>query len=204
VLLDIVARALLVVRNALMQAAGDRADKVRGSFVYKAFLDWPLRALAALAGGLRRAPSTQRAVIVAALLYAVISGVVVAKTAPGYGSLAAVPTWGAALFVGLPILLLAAAGFLISVRSDDSKPVRSGRALWALVKAVGAATAVGVLVALWLTPSDQLCGRVLGGLWDACPSWLQTLTTAGKVVLSLGAVLTAPFARAAVGLSRKR
>jgi predicted acylesterase/phospholipase RssA len=206
VLLDVVARALLVVRNSLLEAAGGRADSVRDSFVYKVFLDWPLRALAALAGGLRRTPSSQAAVIVAAVLYIAISAAVVVNTAPGYKSLAEVPYWGAALFVGLPLLLGATVGFLISGRNDGSKSEKTGRALWALLKSAVAALALVGLVALWLMPSDQLCTHALGGLLPAgtpCPSWAEKLIGAGKVVLGVGALLTAPFLQLGAWMGRR-
>jgi hypothetical protein len=140
------------------------------------------------------------------VLYGVLSGFVVAKTASGYTALDKVPIWGAVLFVGLPVVLLAAAAFLISVRAGDSKKMRAGRGLWIVLKAAGAVTALGALVALWMAPSAELCGRVAGALCGRpgpCTGWLAWLTTAGKVVLTAGAVLTAPFTRAGTWLRRK-
>ena len=117
VLLDVFARALLVVRNSLLQAAGEKADRLTGSLLYKAFLDWPLEILASLAGGLRRSPSGRRGVIVGTLLYVALSAIVVFKTRLDFGALGSL---GPALFIGLPALMLGATSFLVSVRSDDS------------------------------------------------------------------------------------
>ncbi len=194
VLLDIVARALLVVRNNLIQAAGPGAQKLTSSLVYKVFLDWPLRVLAALAGGLRRAPSGRRSFIIATLLYAALSGAVVYKTELQFEKLEG---WGPGLFVGLPLLMLAASSFLMSFRNGASLAEKAGRLLWTLVKVGGLAALVGVLVGLWIASPDQLCSSVGGAIVDdtkfVCTSGMVALTKAGKVLV-FAAVLLTPIA----------
>jgi predicted acylesterase/phospholipase RssA len=202
VLLDVLARALLVVRNSLLQAAGQKADRLTGSLLYKAFLDWPLETLATLAGGLRRSPSGRRGVILGTLLYVALSAIVVFKTRLDFGALG---SWGPALFIGLPALLLAASSFLISVRSDDSIAATLGRLLWALVRLGCAVAAVGILAALWRTPAVDLCKRALAAAGvdrESCAAPLPLLTKLGRVLVTAAVFLT-PLARIGIWFKRK-
>jgi patatin-related protein len=202
VLLDVFARALLVVRNSLLQAAGEKADRITGSLLYKALLDWPLELLATLAGGLRRSPSGRRGVIVGTLLYVALSAIVVFKTRLDFGALG---NLGTALFIGLPALMLGATSFLVTVRSDDSIGAMLGRLLWALVRLACAVAVVGILAALWRTPAVDLCRRALaaaGADRETCAAPLLLLTKVGRVLVT-AAVLLTPLARIGIWVKRK-
>jgi len=172
---------------------GPRAQGVRDSFLYKAFLDWPLRALGALVGALRRAPATQGLFVVASLVYALLSAVVVVEAVQHVDKLRSLPLWTAAMFVGVPVLLLAASVFLLAMRRDDAKSVHLLRGVWLLLQIGAGAAVVAVLYALVAIDAGTLCRTAIAAAAfpvEICGSrWALRSIEIGRAIIVLGAVL---------------
>jgi patatin-related protein len=104
VVADWITRALILTRNALLVSAGKRAEGIRSHLLFQMFFGWPLRALAALSGLLRRAPHWIAAFTLGAVGYILLSIVVLALFLPDLeGSAHKLIARG--LFIGLPLLL---------------------------------------------------------------------------------------------------
>src|SRR5690606_32432728 len=105
---DWVARGLILARNSLLVSAGKHADVVRSNIVFQTFFGWPLRALAALSGLLRRAPHWLAAFSLSAVAYVVLCGFVLVLFCRDLSE-SENSTAARALYIGVPALLL---GFL--------------------------------------------------------------------------------------------
>ncbi len=202
VLLEIVAQTLLVVRNCVLNSFGeDRAEAVRGSRIYKLFVDWPLRVFHALAVRMRKRPGQSGILLVLLgyFLVGLLANVVTYPKAIGdangwRGSL------GTVLFVALPLVCLV---FLLALLSGSEHGRRGpGAALAAATRmvlkvvglAVGAAAVLAPiyfasvyaepLVRGWLTPALCAADAPPG---DACTHAARVLVL--LVALGVGCVV---------------
>jgi hypothetical protein len=150
VLLDLFARALLVVRNNLLGALGSRADAVSQHTLFRLFLDWPFRMLAHVAGVLRRSPARQTGFVVGALGHIAIS---IAVIVIGGKTVVYDSNVGLFLFVIAPVLLI---GVLAGVL-DRAEQASLLRRIWRGVKvllALGAGVGgTAALVGLFFQPA---------------------------------------------------
>lgn len=208
VLLDELARALVVVRNCLLLVLAERADGVRNSALYRVFFDWPLRAFAFLARGLRRAPAGRGAFVLASLGYSIVSAFVVYKVAPHARELGAsldgALGWGACMFIVGPLALLAISLFLLSIHRGEKWLTVFVHGVVASAKVLGGAAILAVLVALGRSDPRRLCEAGVGALSPGahpCDNrWLTLAMQVGTILVMLGAALAGGYSRAAAGL----
>lgn len=165
VIADWIARGLLLARNALLVSAGERAEGIRSHLLFQMFFGWPLRALAALSGLLRRAPHWIAAFTLGAVAYILLSLVVLALFLPDLeGSPHKLIARG--LFIGFPLLLGLFLWLIARVRGPGgwfSKLLRI------------AAGCVGLVFLLSLVPVFASLRKIdPGGSCDVLPARLLT------------------------------
>jgi hypothetical protein len=154
VLLELLGRTLIVVRNSLLNALGPYADTIRSNLVYRLLLDWPLRLFALLTAQLRRSPTSENDMLLAAVLYAVLSGLVLGL----WGEAVIFPkkelsVMGVVLFVVAPLVMLSVVFSTITRRSRRGL-FRFTRAAAILLALLAAASGMTLLVGLFFQPND--------------------------------------------------
>lgn len=160
VLLDLVARALLVVRNCLFHGLGRRGERIRATMAYKLFLDYPLRALALLARCLRDAPAVVGAFMIGSVLYAAVSVIALLKLGVFEGGLER-RIWGVLLFVLAPLLLLSISAMVGTAAGPGVRPNRLLLSLLTTIRLAFTGLVVIVLLGLWRLPEEAICAVVL-------------------------------------------
>jgi patatin-related protein len=171
VLLEIVAVAMLGVRECLLRVLHDHRSKIESSPLYRFGVDYPLRTFHAGVQFLRRAPSQEVSVHVAiaigCLVLLFVAYFLRQSLFLGPGIPSAAKSLNALLFVGLPLVVL----FL------QSTIIRHGRyGQWRRVQVAAAiirSAVVVVVAAAALVLAARLAALVLSWLRDAA-AWLAT------------------------------
>jgi patatin-related protein len=205
VLLRIVAQALLVLSNCVINSLGaGRASDVRSSRIYRFLVDWPLRAFHAIAVSLARAPRWRAVFAAAAGVYLVLA--VAANLVLGPAA-ADQPLWRWAivqvLFRALPLVCAVAAVVALSGAEEYRARRNGGRSLvgvavWALTRLVPAAALVSAAFILSERETPALCSRFGAAASGTCfavarTSWLCLAVLVGAAI---GRMLARPAAGA--------
>ncbi|MEO8185660.1 MAG: hypothetical protein ABI895_43200, partial [Deltaproteobacteria bacterium] len=188
VLLELTAHTLLVLRNCILNSLGPRrSEAVRSQRIYRVFVDWPLRALYALANLIRERPAHGGIALglLAYFLLAVIVDVCV------FDSLWALAGWRGYVtsfaLIALPLSCLAAAAGLVAASEYSWKSARSSYLLLArhiLLWIVRVGAALAALVPIYIAYA-YVAGWVsvaLAGVLCRLP-WFPGCNDSGSVVV---------------------
>jgi patatin-related protein len=167
VIADWVTRGLVLTRNALLVSAGERAEAIRSHLLFQLFFGWPLRALSALSGLLRRAPHWIAAFTLSAVAYILLSVVVLALFLPDLeGSPHKLVARG--LFIGLPLLLALFLWLIARVRGPGGWLSKLIRVAAGLVGVAFVISLVPVFASMRQIEAQSSCGVLPSHLATAC------------------------------------
>ncbi|HEU4582581.1 MAG TPA: patatin-like protein [Polyangiaceae bacterium] len=168
VLLELVGRALIVARNSLLNAFGPYADTIRSNLVYRLLLDYPLRLFAALTARLRRSPTSERDLTLAALAYTAVCLVLLVLS----GQQVLWPdqhlsTTNVVLFVVAPLTMMTVVASLGSAK-QHSMVLRVARGLFTFCGAALGLLGLLLLVQLFFPMGSRQCAGVGALLEPLC------------------------------------
>lgn len=195
VVLDWVARGLIVAQKSLLLSLEERADLVQSHPIYQIFLGWPLRAFAGIVGALRRSPRWLGAATLGAIVYIALSIFILFEWHDVVWDEGEANTLGGALFLAIPLFLVLFLRVTAAARDGSGWPTWAARCLgWgaALFLVLVSAPVVGRL-----SPQDprELCTAppltLLPTSWAALWSSLCTPRAEGFAMLGRLVVVTA-------------
>jgi patatin-related protein len=177
VIADWIARGLLLTRNTLLVSAGDRAERIRSHLLFQIFFGWPLRALAALSGLLRRAPHWIAAFTLSAVAYILLSLVVLVLFRPALEA-SEHKLIARGLFIGFPLLLGFFLWLIARVRGPGGWVSKAVRIIAGCVGVAFLISLVPVFASLSKISPKESCDVLPARLLTACQQMWVAKTTA--------------------------
>jgi hypothetical protein len=193
ILLEILATALLVLRNCLFEAFGEQAAKVKQNLLYIFAIDYPLRIFYGLVLFLRRAPRLWEFILVVLVLVSVLALVVGWNWRDSIlyveGSFSLM--WFT-IFIALPLFILVSEGiFLWKGKLTDKKWTYSFR---------GLLIAAGIAALLLINPVGLLA--IVGTIFSRWEN-LDLIAQANLIIIAL-IIFLAPYVGASLLLNWSR